>query len=172
MGCFSGRLMSSASDQKLFCKLSSPFCCSFNEFVEEKVISPSYSSAILTPPGCYFLYWAIWAVCIVLEINPFLVTSFANIFFHPVDCLFILFIISFAVKKLLSRSHFLIFVFFPMTLGEESKKTVAAFMSKRILLVFSSRNFTVFSLPFRSLIHFEFIFYMVLENVLISFFYM
>ena len=50
MGCFSGRLMSSASDQKLFCKLCSLFCCSFNEFVEEKVISPSYSSAILTPP--------------------------------------------------------------------------------------------------------------------------
>ena len=50
MGCFSGRLMSSASDQKLFCKLCSPFCCSFDEFVEEKVISPSYSSAILTPP--------------------------------------------------------------------------------------------------------------------------
>ena len=49
MGCFSGHLMSSASDQKLFCKLSSPFCCSFDEFVEEKVISPSYSSAILTP---------------------------------------------------------------------------------------------------------------------------
>ena len=51
MGCFSGRLMSSASDQKLFCILSSPFCCSFDEFVEEKVISPSYSSAILTPPS-------------------------------------------------------------------------------------------------------------------------
>ena len=49
MGCFSGRLMSAASDQKLFCKLCSLFCCSFNEFVEEKVISPSYSSAILTP---------------------------------------------------------------------------------------------------------------------------
>ena len=47
MGCFSGRLMSAASDQKLFCKLCSRFCCSFDEFVEEKVISPSYSSAIL-----------------------------------------------------------------------------------------------------------------------------
>ena len=55
MGCFSGRLMSSASDQKLFCKLSSPFCCSFDEFIEEKVISPSYSSAILTPPPTIFL---------------------------------------------------------------------------------------------------------------------
>ena len=54
MGCFSGHLMSAASDQKLFCKLCSPFCCSFNEFVEEKVITPSYSSAILTPPQIYF----------------------------------------------------------------------------------------------------------------------
>ena len=50
MGCFSGRLMSAASDQKLFCKLSSLFCCSFDEFVEVKVISRSYSYAILTPP--------------------------------------------------------------------------------------------------------------------------
>ena len=50
MGCFSGRLMSAASDQKLFCKLCSPFNCSFDEFVGEKVVSPSYSSTILTPP--------------------------------------------------------------------------------------------------------------------------
>ena len=49
MGCFPGRLMSAASDQKLFCKLCSPFNCSFDEFVGEKVVSPSYSSAILTP---------------------------------------------------------------------------------------------------------------------------
>ena len=53
MGCFSGRLMSVASDQKLFCELCSPFC-SFDEFVEEKVISPSCSSAIFTPPQKYF----------------------------------------------------------------------------------------------------------------------
>ena len=50
MGCFSGRLMSAASYQKLFCKLCSPFCCSCDEFVEGTVISPSYSSAILTLP--------------------------------------------------------------------------------------------------------------------------
>ena len=47
MGCFSGRLMSSASDQKLFCEIFSAFNCSFDEFVGEKVVSPSYSSAIL-----------------------------------------------------------------------------------------------------------------------------
>ena len=57
MGCFSGRLMSSASDQKLFCELCSVFNCSIDEFVGEKVVSPSYSSAILAPPPllCFLL---------------------------------------------------------------------------------------------------------------------
>ena len=50
MGCFSGRLMSSASDQKLFCEVCSAFNYSFDEFVGEKVVSPSYSSAILASP--------------------------------------------------------------------------------------------------------------------------
>ncbi|CAM9420314.1 unnamed protein product [Rangifer tarandus platyrhynchus] len=50
MGCFSGHLMSSASGQKLFCEVCSAFKCSFDEFVGEKVVSPSYSSAILAPP--------------------------------------------------------------------------------------------------------------------------
>ena len=47
MGCFSGRLMSSASGQKLFCEVCSAFKCSFDEFLGEKVVSPSYSSVIL-----------------------------------------------------------------------------------------------------------------------------
>ena len=50
MGCFSGCLMSSASDQKLFCGVCSAFKCSFDAFVREKVVSPSYSSPILAPP--------------------------------------------------------------------------------------------------------------------------
>ena len=49
MGCFSGCLMCSASDQKLLCEVCSVFSCSFDEFVGEKVVSPSYSSAILAP---------------------------------------------------------------------------------------------------------------------------
>ena len=49
-GCFSGCLMSSARIQKLFCGFYSTFKCSFDEFVGEKVFSPSYSSAILAPP--------------------------------------------------------------------------------------------------------------------------
>ena len=59
MGCFSGCLMSSASIQKLFCGIYSAFKCSFDESVGEKVVSPSYSSAILGPPpifdGVYFI---------------------------------------------------------------------------------------------------------------------
>ena len=47
MSCFSGCLMFSAGIQKLFCELYSAFKCSFDEFVGEKVVSPSYSSAIL-----------------------------------------------------------------------------------------------------------------------------
>ena len=50
MGYFSGRLMTSASDQKLFCEVCSAFSCSFDDFVGEKVVSPSYSSVILAPP--------------------------------------------------------------------------------------------------------------------------
>ena len=46
MGCFSGCLMFSASIQKLFCGIYSAFKCSFDEFVGEKVVSPSYSSTI------------------------------------------------------------------------------------------------------------------------------
>ena len=50
MGCFFGCLMSSASIQKLFCGTYSALKCSFDEFVGEKVVFPSYSSAILGPP--------------------------------------------------------------------------------------------------------------------------
>ena len=49
MICFSGCLMSSASIQKLFCGVCSALKCSFDEFVREKVVSPSYSSTILGP---------------------------------------------------------------------------------------------------------------------------
>ena len=52
LGCFSGCLMSSAGIQKLFCGIYLAFKYSFDEFVGEKVFSPSYSSAILAPPLC------------------------------------------------------------------------------------------------------------------------
>ena len=42
--------MSSASIQKLFCGICSAFKCFVDEFVFEKLVSPSYSSAILRLP--------------------------------------------------------------------------------------------------------------------------
>ena len=56
MGCFSGCLMSSAGIQKLFCGVYSVFKCSFDEFVGEKVVSPSNSSAILGPPPHFSIF--------------------------------------------------------------------------------------------------------------------
>ena len=57
MVCFSGCLMSSASLQKLFCGVCLSLKCSFEEFVREKVVFPSYSSTICpSPPRECFLY--------------------------------------------------------------------------------------------------------------------
>ena len=61
-GCFSGCLMSSAGIQKLFCEIYSEFKCSFDEFGGEKVVSLTYSSAILGPPPQHYFY-EIYSCC-------------------------------------------------------------------------------------------------------------
>ena len=68
--------------------------------------------------------WYIW------ELKPLLVTSFTNIFSQLVGCLFILFMVSFDVQKLLSliRSHLFIFAFISFALGECSKKILLQFV--------------------------------------------
>ena len=57
---------------------------------------------------------------------PLSVASFANIFSHSEGCLFILFMVSFTVQKLLSllRSHLFIFVFIFITVEGGSEKTL------------------------------------------------
>ena len=74
----------------------------------------------------------------ILEINPLSVALFANIVSHSVSCVFILFMVSFAVQNLLSliRSHLFIFVFIFITLGGGSKKILLQFMSESVLPVF------------------------------------
>ena len=56
----------------------------------------------------------------ILEIKPLSVSSLANIFSQYVGYLFILFMVSFAVQKLLSliRSHLFVFVFTSIDLGD------------------------------------------------------
>ena len=87
------------------------------------------------------------------------VTSFTNIFSQSVGSLFILFIVSFAVQKLLSlsRSHLFIFVFISIILGDRLKKILRQLRSESVLPMFSSRSFIVSYLLFRSLIHLELI---------------
>ena len=110
--------------------------------------------------GClFFVILSCMSCSYILEINPLSIDSFANIFSHSEDCLFVLFVVSFALQKLLSclRSHSFIFVFISMTLGGGSKKILLWFTSKSVLSMFSSRSFMVSVLTFRSLNHFEFI---------------
>ena len=80
---------------------------------------------------------------------------FAIFFSHSEDCLFIWFIVYFAVQKLLNliRSHSFIFIF--ITLEDGSKKVLLQLMSKSIL--FTCKSFIVSDLRFRSLIYFELI---------------
>ena len=48
-----------------------------------------------------FLILSCMSCLYILEINPFSVASFANIFSPSEGCLFVLFMVSFAVQKLL-----------------------------------------------------------------------
>ena len=59
-----------------------------------------------------FLILSCMSYLYILETDSLLVTSFANIFSHSVGCLFVLFMISFAVQKFfeLIKSHLFSFV--------------------------------------------------------------
>ena len=62
-----------------------------------------------------FLILSCMSCSYVLEINPLSVTLYANIFFHSIDYLFVLLMLSFTVQKLISLfgSHFFfVFCFF------------------------------------------------------------
>ena len=56
----------------------------------------------------------------ILEIKPLLVASFANVFSQFIGCLFVLFMVSFAVQKFVSliSSHLFIFAFISIALGD------------------------------------------------------
>ena len=66
-----------------------------------------------------FLLLSCMSSLCILEINPLSVASFANVFSDSVCCLFVLFMVSFAVQKLISliRSHLFIFAFIFIALG-------------------------------------------------------
>ena len=67
-----------------------------------------------------FLLLSFMSCFYILEIKPLSVTSFANIFSQCVGCFFILFMVSFAVQKLVSliSSHLFIFTFISIVLED------------------------------------------------------
>ena len=92
----------------------------------------------------------------ILETNPLSVTSFANIFSQFVDCLFILFVVSFAVQKFLSLIWSRLFLVLFPRIRRQIKNILLWLMSQSVLPVFYSC--IVSSLSFKSLIHFKLIF--------------
>ena len=78
-----------------------------------------------------FLLLSFLSCLYILEIKPLSVASFANIFSQSIGCLFILFMVSFAVQKLISliRSHLFIFAFISIALVDLPKKSLVQFMS-------------------------------------------
>ena len=75
----------------------------------------------------------------ILEINPFSVVSFANIFSCSEGCLFVLFMVSFAVQNLLSliKSH--LFIFISVTLGGGQKRSCCGLCQRVFFLCFPVR---------------------------------
>ena len=122
----------------------------------EKCLSRSFSHLWL---GClFFWYWFAWATCIFWILIIFQLFHLLLFFSHSEYCLFTLFIVSFAVQKLLNliRSHLLIFYF------HYSRRYVIEDLS--VIYVIECSAFVFFSEFYgfwsyiKSLIHFEFIF--------------
>ena len=109
--------------------------------------------------ACLFWYWAERVVCVFWSLIS-RQSLLYRYFLHSLGCLFVLFMVSFAMLKLLSliRSYLFIFVLIFITLEGWSEKILLWFMSESVRPMFSSKSFIVSGLIFRPLIHFEFIF--------------
>ena len=90
----------------------------------EKYLFRSFSPFLI---GLFVFLVLSCVTCLyILEINPLSVVSFAIIFSHSEGCLLTLFIVSFALQKILNliRPHLSLFVFsfFSCTLGDGSER--------------------------------------------------
>ena len=121
----------------------------------EKCLFRSFAQFLI---GLFVLFFILSSMsCLyILEIKPQLVASLENIF-SPIDCLFILFMVSFAVQKLLSLTRSHLFVFGFISFRRQIKKIIASIYVKDCSM-FSSMSFIVHGLTCRHVIHPEFIF--------------
>ena len=94
--------------------------------------------------GLFFFLILICRSCLFWRLIP-CGLIYLQYFSHSVGCLFVLFMVSFAVQKLLSliRPHLFIFVFIFITPGGGSEKILLWFMSESILPMFSSKFYNV-----------------------------
>uniref|UniRef100_A0A5G2RAG3 Uncharacterized protein n=1 Tax=Sus scrofa TaxID=9823 RepID=A0A5G2RAG3_PIG len=104
-----------------------------------------------------FLLLSCMSCLYILESQPLSVVSFETIFSYSVGCL-IFFMVSFVVQKLISliRSHWFIFAFIFIALGDQPEKTFVRLTSENALPMFS-RSFMVSCLMFKSLSNFIFV---------------
>ena len=102
---------------------------------------------------CLLLLLSFMCCLYILEIKPLLVDSFADIFSYSIGSLFILFIVSSAVLKLVSliRSYLFIFAFICIDLGEWPNKILVWFISENVLSMLTSRSYMMSCLIFKSL---------------------
>ena len=88
----------------------------------------SLEKCLFGPSAHYFLFVCVLLSCMSylysLEIKPLSVTSFANTFCQSTGCLFILFMVSFAVRKLISliKSDLFIFAFISIAWEADLRK--------------------------------------------------
>ena len=101
----------------------------------------------------FFFFFLIVLICMsylyILEIKLLLVTSFANMFSQSVGCLFMLFMVSPAIQKLISLTRFYLFIF--LLPWETDLRKLVWFVSENVSPMFSSSNFIVSCLTFKSL---------------------
>ena len=83
----------------------------------------------------------------ILDINSLIIASFANIFSHFVSCLFIWFMVSFALQKLLSliRSHLFIFVFIFIIKEADHKRSSCNLCQRVVCLCFLQKFYSSWS---------------------------
>ena len=72
--------------------------------------------------GLFSCYWVVWAVCIFWKLKPLSIISFTNIFSQFLSCIFIFFMVSFAVEKLVSFIRFHLFVFISLLWETDLRK--------------------------------------------------